>query len=199
MSCSLHSMLSNTNKNNNDVVELDYPMKNHSTRTSVRGSCNGLVCIAIDNHAIFIWNPSTKESKKLPLLGKISQRKFIVFGFGYDQLNEDYKVVLIIPDDSNGPLDKWVKVYSLKTNSWRKIEDFPHAIPSSGSGKFVNGVPHCAIKGIIVSFDLENETYGEIVQPNYGDGEFDPSLAVLEGCLSISYNFINIFVLIFGL
>ena len=45
--------------------------------------------------------------------------------FGYDLCNDDYKVLRVIAFYNRGqPLKEFeVKVYSLRSHSWRKIED----------------------------------------------------------------------------
>lgn len=62
----------------------------------VLGSCNGLFCISSRYKKYFIWNPSTREFKELPL----SQRDITgsyreTYGFGYNECQKDYKIVVI--------------------------------------------------------------------------------------------------------
>ena len=52
----------------------------------------------MDSKYLYLWNPSTGKSKKLPDL-KVKLKKrypkccLFRFGFGYDEKNDDYKVV----------------------------------------------------------------------------------------------------------
>jgi len=111
--------------------------------------------------------------------------------FGYDSINDFYKVVAIffyICD--NGVVESQVKVHTLGTNSWRMVQgDFP--VPMGSSLKFVSGT----LKWIscnddyneVVSFDLANESYRKFLQPNY-EGFVDRGnviLGVLKDCLCI--------------
>ncbi|THF96056.1 F-box/kelch-repeat protein At3g23880-like [Camellia sinensis] len=195
-SCSLYSVLYEQSDN---AVELDYPLKDPHHSVWIVGSCNGLVCIAIEEDSIFLWNPSTRKSKKLPNSGiRMRYGCFIIYGFGYDESIDDYKVVgIFCVFGSGGSYENEVKVYALRTDSWRRIQDFPCGIPLDDSGKFANGALHWAASGdtgsshswVIVSLDLAKETYGEVVQPNYGDGGFDLTLGVLKGCLCVLCNF----------
>ncbi|KAJ0082155.1 hypothetical protein Patl1_09784 [Pistacia atlantica] len=65
-------------------------------------------------------------------------------GFGHDEVTNDYKVVQIFQSFKNGKLlviD--VKVYSLTSNLWTKVEDFPfggYDFPKKGY--FINGALH---------------------------------------------------------
>ncbi|KAF7150417.1 hypothetical protein RHSIM_Rhsim02G0055100 [Rhododendron simsii] len=61
-SCSLYSVL---NEKSDTAVEVDCPLKITYSPVMVVGSCDGLVCIAVDLK-VFIWNPSTRKSKRLP-------------------------------------------------------------------------------------------------------------------------------------
>ncbi|KAA8548443.1 hypothetical protein F0562_000127 [Nyssa sinensis] len=161
-----------------DAVELDYPMKNPHNSVWIVGSCNGLICIAIEEYDIFIWNPSTRKSKRLPNSGmRMRYGCFMIYGFGYDDSTDDYKVVGIYCVVGNvGSYETEVKIYTLRTDSWRRIQDFPCGIPLDDSGKYANGALHWAASSdagssyswVIVSFDLAKETYGEVAQPNYG-------------------------------
>lgn len=59
------------------------------------------------------------------------------YGFGYDSINDIYKVVAIffyLCD--NGVVESQVKVHTLGANSWRLVQgDFP--VPNGSSLKFV--------------------------------------------------------------
>ncbi|KAL4388731.1 hypothetical protein GQ457_09G014840 [Hibiscus cannabinus] len=90
------------------------------------GSCNGLLAVYHKEAGIALWNPSTRTCHYLPKLtiGDVIERDYYIIGFGYDVIGDDYKVVRMI--DSG----KSVMVYSLKTDSWKRIRDCPYQIPS---------------------------------------------------------------------
>nr|GMD66410.1 F-box/kelch-repeat protein At3g23880-like [Ipomoea batatas] len=83
------------------------------------GSCNGLFCFRAKPHQIIIWNPSSNGNlKTIPdvwQLGCLS-----IFGFGYDERNDDYKVVYAYNAD-NGD-ENVVLVSSFKNGTWKRIE-----------------------------------------------------------------------------
>jgi len=83
--------------------------------------------------------------------------------------------------------------------SWRKIQDFPCTpyTPYLEPGKFVSGTfnwlaykdKYSVSSLLIVSLGLEKESYGEILQPDYGSVDvLSKSLWVLRDCLSILSN-----------
>ncbi|KAK6151793.1 hypothetical protein DH2020_014428 [Rehmannia glutinosa] len=176
------------------VSDIDYPKKNPHRAVWIVGSCNGLICIAIDENDMFFWNQSTRTLKKLPpATVKMKQGFYYLWGFGYNESDDDYKVVGIFNVFGNGCVyESVVKVYSLRTNSWKRIEDFKGGIPLDDSGKFASGKLHFPAsqglldsKWVIVSLDLKSEVYGIVEKPNYGEGPFDSSLGVLGGCIFV--------------
>lgn len=189
-SCSLNSLL---NEELDNMVELDYPDKDPNHCMMIVGSCNGLVCIGTDWDSIFIWNPSTGQSKRLPSFGFSEERGGFTmrFGFGCGESDYDYKVVVIFSDDGSwGSCETRVEVYTLKTDSWKRIGDFAYGIPTDYTGKFANGLLHWLAPGegsgytrVIASLDLAKEMYGEVLLPNYDDLGYGLQLFVSSGCL----------------
>ncbi|CAL5364226.1 unnamed protein product [Camellia sinensis] len=122
------------------AVNLNYLLKTLRLDARIGGSCDALVYVYfVKNYddIIYRWNQTTGKRKIFPSFGK----GFILsisYGFGYDSSNDDYKVVRI--SNFNDSLE--VKIYSLRTDSWRKIQDFPSNIigfHSMDSGKLANG------------------------------------------------------------
>ncbi|XP_071713469.1 F-box/kelch-repeat protein At3g23880-like [Rutidosis leptorrhynchoides] len=194
--CNLYDVLYDKSVN---AIELDYPLKHPRKSVWIVGSCNGLLCIAIEEDTLFIWNPSTRKSNRLPCCGfKSKPGWYVLYGFGYDALTDDYKVVGISCVFKTGAkYDTKVKVYSLKMGNWKKVGDFPHGIPLDDSGKYSNGALHWAASRdfgssyswTIVSFDLSKEVYGEIPQPVYDEGDKDLTLGVLGEKLCVLCNY----------
>ncbi|KAL0396860.1 UNVERIFIED_CONTAM: F-box protein CPR1 [Sesamum calycinum] len=182
-----------------EAVNIDYPRKHPYRAVWVVGSCNGLICIAINEKDLFLWNPSTRISTKLPPVEvKMIPGFYNIFGFGYNESSDDYKVLGIFCAFGNvGVYESVVKLYSLKTNSWKRIEDFKGGEPLDDSGKFAGGKLHFStIRGIgldfrwdIVSLDLDTEAYGILEQPDYGEGPLESSLGVVGGCICILCNY----------
>ncbi|XP_042508938.1 F-box protein CPR1-like isoform X2 [Macadamia integrifolia] len=115
------------------AVELDHPLKSPHLATEVLGSCNGLLCISNSDEDILLWNPSIRRHHKLPITPiefpvRFDSPRLIVYGLGYDPTTDDYKLVRVVQfyGDSEYSCDSEVKVYSLRTNSWRRIRDMPY-------------------------------------------------------------------------
>ncbi|XP_058721863.1 F-box/kelch-repeat protein At3g23880-like [Vicia villosa] len=177
----------------------DYPLDG---ACSIVASCNGIVCLAYsyDDSFVLLWNPSIRKFKELPSPENLKVHFIITtsYGFGYDHVNDNYKVVLVFRYSIN---KTQVLVHTVGTEFWKSIQKFPFGcVPLGRSGTFVSGtinwVPlkHGRVKSksFIVSFDLRTESYRKILQPDYG--EFVPdaeelSLGVLRECLClISYS-----------
>ncbi|XLR52002.1 hypothetical protein HN51_002728 [Arachis hypogaea] len=198
-SCPLTSLFHNPST---ICEDLNYPVKNKFRHDGIVGSCNGLLCFAVKGDSVLLWNPSTRVSKKSPpLCNNWRPGCFTNFGLGYDQKNDDYKVVAVFCDPNVFFAETNVKVYSMASKSWRKIQDFPHGVtPYQNSGKFVSGTlnwdANYAVGNsnsslwIIVSLDLHKETYNEILPPHYEKEECStPSLGTLKGCLCMNYDY----------
>ncbi|XP_076891824.1 F-box/kelch-repeat protein At3g23880-like [Bidens hawaiensis] len=172
-SCHLHHVLYDNNSINN-ALDLDYPFKHLSKLVSVVGSCNGLVCIAVYRSALFIWNPSTRKSHRLPPSDYEKHiGLFALHGFGYQQSTGDYKVVEIFPKLKSR--ETLVRIYSSKDGNWKEMGVYPRVFSFFDFGKFSNGALHWIAANdlggrIIVALDLEKETYGEVLQPDYDAG-----------------------------
>ncbi|CAI9762492.1 unnamed protein product [Fraxinus pennsylvanica] len=113
------------------VQRIKSPIDNFTEAVSFIGSCRFLICLKYTDKKIVLWNPSIREHKILPYTDveiedsrdrKYTRHRFS-YGFGYDDLMDDHKVVRLVFDYQNGDYD--VEVYSLKLNAWKKIEKFP--------------------------------------------------------------------------
>ncbi|KAK6161783.1 hypothetical protein DH2020_005164 [Rehmannia glutinosa] len=158
-------------------ITLNYTVGNPDIPIRIVGSCNGMVCVAIDEENLILWNPSIRKYKRLPFLHiRSGSGCYMKDGFGFDEFNDDYKVVAIFFSIFQyGPYK--VLIFSLKANKWRRIEDFKNGMPLDHSGKYVNGKLHWLvdIDGCmdIVSLDLASERYEKMGVPHNADNGFD--------------------------
>ncbi|XP_009775226.2 F-box/kelch-repeat protein At3g23880-like [Nicotiana sylvestris] len=174
--CSLSSLLHNSVT---EAFDLDYPGKNPNHFPRIVGSINGLICLVINSFDglpdLFLWNPSVRKYKKLRNYRLNLSRRYhedecvdFNFGFAYDEFQNDYKVVGVFPIYRCIHLCRIeVKIYSLKSNSWRSIDHFKgRLLLDDHSGKLVNGKLYWLDKGWnIVSIDLACEKWAEVEQP----------------------------------
>ena len=160
------------------------------------GSCNGLVCLAqrgkhsTASDAIYLWNPSIRKFKRLPDSCSNGQDFGFSIGFVYLSKTNDYKVVKL-----------WgtpvvAEVYTLSSDSWRKVEiSLRSKVVVSGiepSPLFFSGALHWFAyhsegevefqdPTMILSFDVDNEKFGEMALPD-GDAV---GLFVFKGNLAV--------------
>ncbi|GAU24912.1 hypothetical protein TSUD_116370 [Trifolium subterraneum] len=187
------------------VSKLEF--RNHRGVSFV-GSCNGILCFLVKDDAKFstiqLWNPSIRKLKVLPPFEK--PLKFKMYGFGYDPVSDNYKVVVVLDVFDNkrnlvvAKKQNDVKVHTLGSNLWRNIRQlqFPFVItPLQRPGMYVSGTINWLVKDhlllkdcprknhfFVVSFDLRNESYQEILLPDYGKvGEYTLHLSVFKDCL----------------
>ncbi|XP_021740370.1 F-box protein CPR30-like [Chenopodium quinoa] len=151
------------NSTNKDpyLYSVDYPTLNRATvincpfdcdsfETEIVGSCNGLLCLA-DGIAAFIYNPSTRKYRVLPVspveIPGFKELNRVVYGFGYDHVNDDYKLVRVIQmfsDNSDDHVSE-VKLYSLKANTWKRVREYSNKYyigNSISGGVYLNGSLH---------------------------------------------------------
>lgn len=170
------------------TVKLNLPCcVNPRNWVDILGSCNGLVCIAPDEDTLFLFNPSTRESKRIPdSPSGVVPNDLSVYGFGFDFVNDDYKVVKL----GCGI----VCVYSLRTDSWRNVGSFPFYDNVYESGVLVNGAIHwMASRGdgadcVIAAFSLEEEVFSDMPAPDIVDTSFEFVVGVLNGCLCMLHS-----------
>ncbi|KAI4317713.1 hypothetical protein L6164_025562 [Bauhinia variegata] len=191
--CSVYSIF---NYSSTRAAVLKYPTT-YRGYDMIVGSCNGLLCFANKQKGVLLCNPSMRTLKESPFLGNEPRvGSYTVYGFGYDHLNDCYKVVAIFCySEGRNAYKTDVKVYTLGTSYWRRILEFP-VVPYDDTGKFVSGTGTINWVGksttgsrypwVIVSLDLGKETYQEVLQPDYEVG-LVVSLGVLRDCLCICH------------
>ncbi|KAL8122519.1 F-box protein CPR1-like isoform X2 [Apium graveolens] len=188
-----------------DVIDIDDrdPLKTVLSGTYCVGAANCLVCFCKkEMNEFIVVNPLTRKYRNVPSLPVAEFFEMVEAspcGFGYDHVNDDYKVVTIGQFKQKNPLELlgiMVMVYSLKTCSWREIRKFPNDIGLvSLLGIFTSGVVHWFAKKfsqdlsheIIVGFDLGLEKFVELPLPTV-DGNFRvPSggtLCIFDKCIN---------------
>ncbi|KAA8516855.1 hypothetical protein F0562_017327 [Nyssa sinensis] len=143
---------------------------------------------------------SIEKHQKLPV--PPIEDQLIVYGFGHDVVNDDYKLVRMAQFDAEDDDSFYseVKVYNLKSNLWRRIPDFPYYHPFDGrSGMLVSDALHWVVArkrrsdkaDLIAAFDIRTEDYSLVPQPEFSDKSFFMNVRVLGECLSISCHFIS--------
>ncbi|XP_050382318.1 F-box protein At4g22390-like [Argentina anserina] len=159
------------------ITNNEYCKGKTNPRIDVVATCNGLVCLA--DYLCLIWNPSIRKYVVLPRT-TATQKKDLTrvmksFGFGYDSRNRDYKVLRILSDGF-----REFEVYSLARGSWKRIGDVPKDFMPHYYSKnleyrhvSVDNALHWLVlrrqknkDNAIVCFDLEGETFTEMVVPD---------------------------------
>ncbi|XP_074313592.1 F-box protein CPR1-like [Silene latifolia] len=102
------------------IIDVNY------THTSIVGTCNGLICIrcrSLDDISGFVLcNPVTREYSRFikppPINYDSILHRDCQYGFGYDVVSHDYKIVNITKLSH----DSIVHVYSTNSSSWKEVE-----------------------------------------------------------------------------
>uniref|UniRef100_A0A1U7WG31 F-box protein CPR30-like n=2 Tax=Nicotiana sylvestris TaxID=4096 RepID=A0A1U7WG31_NICSY len=174
-----------------EATNLDFPTKGYF---SIVGSVNGLICLRTGPNNLLLWNPSMRKLKNCTAFIAAPKGVFYLWGFGYDEVHDDYKVVRMFYAVNGGnSCDVNVEIYSLKSDSCKEIDGFQCGKIHSCLGKLVNGKLHWITSGAhpgsndgdIIFIDLADEKWGMLEQPCHGEGEFYFKLGVLGSDLSI--------------
>ncbi|KAK7343766.1 hypothetical protein VNO77_12784 [Canavalia gladiata] len=136
----------------------------------------------MSENCFWLWNPSTRltsERVSVPF-------HYIHHGFGYDTVNDKYKLVLFREHDTG--------IYTFGADSWTRTWTSAHW-PTDKLGIFCNGALHWLTENIlgvhqwlILSFDLGKEAYADLVLPRQIQDDrhiLNNVLAVLHGSLSV--------------
>ncbi|PHT77210.1 hypothetical protein T459_20732 [Capsicum annuum] len=170
-------------------------MKKSGIDCVIKGSVNGLICLVNEAKELFLWNPAIRKYKKLPdFRTKLKDDGQCTYGFGYDDIHDDYKVVCIFTLTRYPRNFQEINICILKDDSWRTIHCSRRVTWLIGSGKFSNGKLYWAtsidIKSGwgITSFDFSNEKWRKVERPYYGEEDKFLVLGVLKSNLSMIYN-----------
>lgn len=163
----------------------DIPLYN----SKMWGPCNGIYYLYVGYlGSRALWNPTINELKFLPpvimkpdLPANFTYDGFEAYGFGFDPLTKDYKVVVIKGygtrmDEDNSYHPPSVLVYSLRTDSWKYWGDLQHEyiVKNNGSYIFVSGclywlglrtLPGDDKREMIISFNIAVDALQEIPVP----------------------------------
>ncbi|KAJ9554901.1 hypothetical protein OSB04_009515 [Centaurea solstitialis] len=163
-----------------------YPFPGSATVTA--STVNGLVCMGIEqwtgkrrnrdefSDMMVLWNPLTGEYKTLstPIDTNRYSKNALAFELYYTCSDDDYKILSITTDRN-------VYVYSLRSDSWRKLEstlDHEDRIPYYAAA---------AAGGDLVRLDLKTGKFTKIaVPPSCGHVRMSLTTVEREGCIELT-------------
>ncbi|XP_022893592.1 F-box protein CPR30-like [Olea europaea var. sylvestris] len=193
-------------------VALDSLDKAHVLKTpfyyksvdDISNSCNGLILVM--SEPLILWNPFSTKYRILPdnpikYPTPLSCFSKVIYGLAYDSRKDDYKVVQVV-EFRNKTSHIWecseAEIYSMKSNSWNRIEGFSYPLPilKGKWGIHVNGALHTLVEDYfhiysdksirIMSFSVESENHYEVMlPPNFRIKNVKLKLDVLGGCLCL--------------
>ncbi|KAL1319108.1 hypothetical protein AAHE18_15G254000 [Arachis hypogaea] len=175
---------------------------------------NGIICHytrPCPDVIIGLWNPKTDEHKIIPPGITDDEpgysRHVSVHGFGYDNVNDDYKVIQCVyyiydPMVLEEPVLTIWQIYSLKSNCWKKLdlEITKKENVDKASIAYLNGVCHWwgrefdtndLEEQVLVSFNLSTETFRttSIVWLQENDDSLIRTLVVLNESVTLISSF----------
>ncbi|XP_058746756.1 F-box/kelch-repeat protein At3g06240-like [Vicia villosa] len=139
------------------------------------------------NGSPVLWNPTTGESKVIPRsrLNSVPpylSSRYVVLGFGYDSVTNNYKVVQLTDYRLlKRELKSTWELYSLRNNSWKELDtlrpNHRYYSLAQNVGMYVNGVSHWWARSeskydmeeCLISFDFSTEVLFTTPAPSYLD------------------------------
>ncbi|XP_074272293.1 F-box protein CPR1-like [Silene latifolia] len=207
-------------------TELHHPLLHFPDFLSVNilGSCNGVVCISsIDGAYVCLYNPTMGTHQFLPvqpsrfpvpnletIVGFLNdhpkpEEHLFVYGFGYDSVNDDYKLLRILEFFRNSVfVGTEVCLFSLKNNSWKFVDVGGNVYLNCGGVQERNGtlfneclyfvVQDGEIRPFLRCFNLRTETFSVMELPQFDEkfDEFCVGMGEVGGCLSLFLNYQNV-------
>ncbi|XP_057950711.1 F-box/kelch-repeat protein At3g23880-like [Malania oleifera] len=163
------------------MVPVEFPLKGGGISTRIVGHWNGIICAhtSIWNYGgdlnpmsrrYFLWNPTTREYKVLPLPQYLTHdSRCYGPGFGFDSKTNDYKIVKFVNCYSE-PCK--AEVYSLRSDTWREIQAPPVCFEKYVLKYYDRNIDGAIFWAgisddpVIVWFDMANETFRLIPLPH---------------------------------
>ncbi|XP_026397712.1 F-box protein At3g07870-like [Papaver somniferum] len=160
-------------------------------KSLIIGSSNGLICLSIPTDGkfgafsdpLYICNPVTREYILLPICNEKCQQGRNVFGFGYNDKTNEYKVVRIYYESEEHTEPGQVQVYTLGAGTgWRNKGEIAYASQTNNShspGMNADGEVYWLHQGMprtergksntgrVVAFSLANEMFRLLPTPPY--------------------------------
>ncbi|WMV47563.1 hypothetical protein MTR67_040948 [Solanum verrucosum] len=159
-----------------DTHKLNFPLNIEPRFCTIYNGCNGLFIIkvlenTVEPNILLLWNPSTRESMVLPI-PEFSVGLTSCLGLGLDSSSGEYKILKIEGNEFDNQKVPG-EIFTLKSDSWRKIDEHPRVTGNKVSGMdtlaFIHGTFHWigfySKKYFVVSFNISHEVYGEISLP----------------------------------
>lgn len=161
-----------------EIMTIDFPfVSQYNDFFRMVGCVNGVVCLSDDivevTDTLILWNPVIRRYLTLPkpeIDVETTELGRSVFGFGFDSLNNDYKVIKIMyrknPDFEARQIEATIAIFRLSSCCWEV--NVSSLVPLLDTRQaYINGIIHwLAYNKLIVGFDVKNEAFKEMMLPD---------------------------------
>ncbi|XP_074372408.1 F-box/kelch-repeat protein At3g23880-like [Apium graveolens] len=185
------AILTSSDLSETSLMDVPYS-KYGSAEIDMVGSINGLVCLfhcKLDQ--FIIWNPAIRQAMKINAPARKPRESRSFFGFCWDAMENDYKVVISYNKIGDYSVPLSLYVYSCNLGSWSSPLD------STFSGVFwprnqmpsaiVIGVPYYSLHPVgtqrLIKFDVESKDF-RVLPELYASEYHFVCLVNLKDCLS---------------
>ncbi|RAL51533.1 hypothetical protein DM860_011035 [Cuscuta australis] len=89
---------------------------------------HGLMCFRVMSSSrgvkLFLCNPAIREVLPVPIPNNLESRAICIIAFGFDRINNNYKIVALKPPELCRGRTPWqVNLYSVRDGCWRSLSD----------------------------------------------------------------------------
>lgn len=196
----------------------ELPNSSRTRSVSLVGSCNGLICLRNEsNDDILIVNPSTRKHHWFPGFLPLNFHSCVNltwdgtwfrgsgYGFGYDRVSDDYKIVRIAQVHNTAKswfLKSEMLICKVKTKIVRAVK-IPFVVPTSHRmGVLANEALHWiafrydnpSSSEVILVYDLVTDEFREDPLPEFHESGMDIGLLGTWLCLTVNHEGVGVVV-----
>ncbi|XP_026440586.1 F-box/kelch-repeat protein At3g06240-like [Papaver somniferum] len=188
----------------------DYPsIFQYRDKVEYLSACQGLSWIRTTKNSceeFYIWNSISKECKKIPMTQEVNYYKLGGYGFGHDYKTDNYKLVMVTDNWDSKCSD--VDVYTLGSNSWKRIQSIPYSLSEIDcyfEGVSFKGSLHWLAHTFdenqkcneLVRFDIINERFQNVALPSLPKessekSKFNIKVGEFGGCMCVVFQVFNL-------
>ncbi|XP_074343089.1 putative F-box protein At3g10430 [Apium graveolens] len=158
----------------------------------VIGCYNGIICLCdMSGMSVYFWNPSIRQCMKIPS-PPIHECLGASINFGYDLINNDYKLLIVNYRQNSDNQSSIIQVYSANAGSWREFEARikRNWMGSTSGNTTVKGVLYIQCSEGLISFNWHTEVLVLLPFPSFTQRRLSPAMN-FEGSVAMFFQYVD--------
>ncbi|XP_074338468.1 putative F-box protein At1g32420 [Apium graveolens] len=157
----------------------------------VIGCCNGIICLCdMSATSVYFWNPCIRQCMKIPS-PPIYEGLGASINFGYDLINNDYKLFIINYSHSSDQ-SSIIQVYSANAGSWREFDARikQNWMGNTSGNTTVKGVLYIQCSEGLMLFNWHKEVIVLVSFPSFTQRRLSPAMN-FEGYVAMFFQCVD--------